>query len=164
MNPADLIRRRRMAIRQEIDALLKEDAELENLEREVKRVVARLLEGAGVNVEVPSVSMQADVGQVSVSVSRPKTTKQVILEYLERTPTMWRTANDVQDNVSEIKGARVPMSSISPTLSELKRAGLIVRDNLRVALATRVRREMPDFFKENEPPQDTGSGSETGGD
>ncbi len=54
-------------------------------------------------------------------------------------------ANEVRAKASELKGTEIPMGTVSPTLTDLKNAGLIVRDGMRVALASRV-------LKDNEAP------------
>lgn len=90
------------------------------------------------------------------------TKKQMIIEALNAPHPLWQTANEVRDKVSAMAGKEVPMSSISPALSDLKNSDTIVRNDMVVALALRVDNEEPGFFKENEPP--TGnpeSGSET---
>ncbi len=79
-----------------------------------------------------------------------KTTKDLIRAYLASTPSLWKTSEDVQRGVSEIKGFEVPMGTIGPTLSNMKNNGEIFRDGNKVALAERVRNERPDFFKTNE--------------
>jgi hypothetical protein len=168
-NPTGLIRRRREAIKREIAALRMEDAELEAVELSVQKAVARLL---GNQAEAPPPPAPAhhyhvkpETGRYAAVAGKPKTTKEIIVDYLGRTPSTWRTANDIQAHVSEIKAAMVPMGSISPTLTELKNDGIVVRDNLRVALAERVRRETPDFFKENGPSEgEPKGGPDTGGD
>lgn len=87
------------------------------------------------------------------------TKKQMIVEAMNPPTPLWQTANEVQALVSQMSGKEVPMSSISPALSELKNAGTVVRQGMVVALALRVESEEPGFFKENEPPE---GGSETG--
>ena len=146
--PLESIRRRRREISQEIKRLKSEDNELETAER----VILRLTSHAG---DVPRTRLGqvfARAGEALVETEQSAkvlTTRQAILEYLYRTPDLWRTANHVRENVSGMKGAEVPMSTISPTLSELKKEGYIVRDGLKVALWERVAREQPDFFNEN---------------
>ena len=50
----------------------------------------------------------------------------------------WWTATEIQDVLTTIKGKKVLMSSVSPTLSMMKSKGTIVRNGHNVALATRV--------------------------
>jgi len=52
---------------------------------------------------------------------------------------VWWTANELQQAISE-NGGEVKMTSISPNLTRLKSTGAIVRDDLKVALASRVER------------------------
>jgi len=86
---------------------------------------------------------------------RHNTNKAFAWEVLDKSPNPWLTANQIQERVSELKGAPVPMSSISPTLSEMK-AQFVERKGMLVALKTRL--------NENEAPNGGAAGaSETGG-
>lgn len=76
---------------------------------------------------------------------RAGTTRDLFLEVLRANEPPWMTANEVRAKASELKGTEIPMGTVSPTLTDLKNAGLIVRDGLRVALASRV-------LKDNEAP------------
>lgn len=131
---------RRKSIKDQIAELNQEDAELATASRALARLEA--MSDSGSDPAPP-------VRQDSPLAARPSTTREMIAFYLSRTPELWRTANDIRDNVSDMKGADVPMSSISPTLSDMKNAGVIVRSGMRVALSERVRKESPDFFNEN---------------
>lgn len=149
---------RRKAIRDQIVKLEQEDHDLEIADRALQRLASQppqFLEG--------SYRMATGVATVAgPSATRPVTIKEMIVSYLEKTSSLWRTANDIQDNVSDMRGSPVPMSSISPTLSDMKKAGTIVRDGMKVALAERIKREFPDFFEENgeaEASPDTDQGS-----
>lgn len=86
----------------------------------------------------------------------PKTTKQLI-EHVASMGPLWRTANELQEEMSEIAGREVPMSTVSPSLTEMKKVGRIVRDGMRVALRSRVLAEEPDLLNENDPPSKGGS-------
>lgn len=57
---------------------------------------------------------------------------------LRQSSNLWLTANEIQERASAIKGAEVPMTTVSPTLSYMKNDGVIVRDGLKVALAERL--------------------------
>lgn len=70
---------------------------------------------------------------------RAGTTRDLFLEVLRTSDSPWMTANEVRAKASELKGAEIPMGTVSPTLTDLKNAGLIVRDGMKVALASRVR-------------------------
>ncbi|VAW20367.1 hypothetical protein MNBD_ALPHA12-98 [hydrothermal vent metagenome] len=74
------------------------------------------------------------------------TMKEMIAKALSESDFLWISANDIQEAVSVIKGSEVAMTSISPTLSVLKKEGIILRDGLKIALASRV--------KNNETPHD----------
>ena len=72
---------------------------------------------------------------------RAKTTKDALLLALKVSTEPWMTANELQVRASSLKAAEIPMATVSPTLSNLKNAGLIVREGHRVALATRIKSE-----------------------
>lgn len=71
-------------------------------------------------------------------VERAITSKAVFLSVLRQSADPWMTANEIQERASAIKGHAVPMATVSPTLSNMKNAGLIVREGLKVALAERL--------------------------
>ena len=146
-NALNRIAARRAEILQSIEGL---QGELKDLEA-AERVLLQLYGGGAFEEDQGSQRHRARL-----------TTKRAILHYLKTTPSLWRTSNQVQENVSEIKGVEVPLSSVSPMLSELKNDGLIVRDNLKVALAERVKREEPDFFNENDRPEGRSDADEVG--
>jgi hypothetical protein len=66
-----------------------------------------------------------------------ETLERLIVMLFEDCSDDWWTANEVQSHLTLIKGKDVPMASISPTLTNMKNNGLIVRDGLNVGLATR---------------------------
>ena len=74
----------------------------------------------------------------SALVERALTSRAVFLSVLRQSANPWMTANEIQERASAIKGHDVPMATVSPTLSNMKNAGLIVRDGLKVALAERL--------------------------
>jgi hypothetical protein len=51
----------------------------------------------------------------------------------------WWTAQEVQENLSLVKGKEVPMASVSPTLTNMKNKNLLVRDGLKVALPAAIK-------------------------
>ena len=92
-----------------------------------------------------------------VLVDRSLTSRAIFLSVLRQSDNPWMTANEIQERASAIKGQDVPMATVSPTLSNLKTTGLIVRDGLKVALAER--------FNENGAHGDNAtSAPETGSD
>jgi hypothetical protein len=68
-----------------------------------------------------------------------ETIEELILMSLDECSEDWWTAAQMQENLKEIKGREVPMSSVSPTLSNMKNRGLIVRDGLNFALPARAK-------------------------
>lgn len=100
---------------------------------------------------------QAKSRLVEVMVDRALTSRALFQSVLRQSEEPWMTANQIQERASAIKGQDVPMATVSPTLSNMKNDGLIVRDGLKVALTERV--------KENEAPSGSAAGaSETGTD
>lgn len=71
-------------------------------------------------------------------VERALTSKALFLLVLRQSPDPWMTANEIQERATTIKGQDVPMATVSPTLSNMKNDGLIVREGLKVALASRI--------------------------
>lgn len=69
---------------------------------------------------------------------RPNTNKAFLWQALSNAENPWMTANEARDIASKLKGADIPMSSVSPMLTEMKDDGNIERDGMRVALASRV--------------------------
>lgn len=72
------------------------------------------------------------------------TTKNIMIAVMRTMANIWTTASELQARVSEIKGREVPMSTISPTLSDLKnKDGLIVREGMKIALKERLKEVEP---------------------
>jgi hypothetical protein len=111
-----------------LEALKQEDQELEVAER----VLSRL---AGHPEVLPHPSLTKALSRIPGKSPR---TADMILSTLRTSPKVWSTANEVRDDLSRKKGAEVPMSTVSPTLTKLKTLGLVVRDGLNVALTERV--------------------------
>jgi len=83
---------------------------------------------------------RAHEGEPAHSVGNPfraMTNKAFIWEVLNQAPTPWLNANQIQERASKLKGEQIPMSSVSPMLSEMKEEYL-ERDNMLVALKTRL--------------------------
>jgi hypothetical protein len=60
---------------------------------------------------------------------------------LEGAVDPWATSIQIQVAAAGTLNRPVPMSTISPTLTNMKNKGTIVRDGFKVALATRVQKE-----------------------
>lgn len=135
-------------LRARLAALNAEMAELEAAENLVARLGKDVIERGSLR-EPQMVYQLKPPGSRVISLitgsGKTLTTKDLILRVMGEVADPWTNANDIQTRVSEIKGREVPMSTISPTLSDLKKDELIVRDGMKIALADRV--------KENEPPK-----------
>ncbi|MES0101890.1 hypothetical protein [Mesorhizobium sp. M0019] len=57
----------------------------------------------------------------------------LILIVLGASERVWWTANELQAELTVLKGAEVPMSTISPTLSNMKGTGKIIRKGMKVS-------------------------------
>lgn len=132
------------SIRKRKAALEEEMAELEFRVSEISDQLEELAEAEAF------VKRFGDEGEGSISadnvpderlpfppVVRAKTTKDALLLALKVATDPWLTANELQVRAIALKGSEIPMATVSPTLSNLKNAGLIVREGLKVALATR---------------------------
>ena len=84
---------------------------------------------------------------------RHNTNKAFAWEVLDTSTNLWLTANQIQERVSKLKGDTVPMSSISPTLSEMK-TEYLERKGMLVALKSRL--------NENEAPNGGAAGASLG--
>lgn len=70
--------------------------------------------------------------------SAKESIESLILIILGASDRIWWTANELQSELTALKSADVPMSTISPTLTNMKNSGKITRDGLRVADPNRV--------------------------
>jgi hypothetical protein len=69
---------------------------------------------------------------------RAGTTRDLFLEVLAQNADPWMTAGEVRSKALASRGTEIPMGTVSPTLTDLKNARLIVREGMKVALASRV--------------------------
>jgi hypothetical protein len=68
------------------------------------------------------------------------TIEEVIAFVLDLNADPWMTANEIQEQ-AKAGGKEIPMSSLSPTLSNMKKKEAIERDGLKVALASRINKK-----------------------
>jgi hypothetical protein len=147
------VRNRRAQIAKITADLTAEDAELATAEKVLIRLSAApslplipivVAEPEALPVSVPTAPAAQESeseGLVSDAVKEimtgHETLEQLIVLMFENCSDDWWTASEVQTCLTEIKGKEVPMSSISPTLTNMKNNGLIVRDGFNVGLAAR---------------------------
>lgn len=87
---------------------------------------------------------------VTAEVPRRRLTKNAaIIEALSPPRDLWQTANQIREHTGRLLGKDVPMSSISPALTDLKKTGTIARRDMTVALVLRLEKEEPNFLYEN---------------
>lgn len=79
------------------------------------------------------------VDAYSVDPSR-ESIESLILILLGASQRVWWTATELQVELSVLRGTEVPMSTISPTLTNMKNNGKIYRSGLKVADPNRVRK------------------------
>lgn len=108
-----------------------EEDELDTAENFVKRFGKQ-----GEGEDMPAENQQERLPLPPVI--RAKTTRDALLLALKVMQAPWQTANELRVRAIQLKGTDIPMATVSPTLSNLKNAGLIVRSGQRVALASRV--------------------------
>ncbi|RUU46640.1 hypothetical protein EOC93_02395 [Mesorhizobium sp. M6A.T.Ce.TU.002.03.1.1] len=140
---------RREQLEAEIEARKLELSELAFAERVLKRLGEYMppvrVEPAGGGVTLNSVSRPIPprppppppLPPLKVEAYTVDPTKEsvesLILIVLGASDRVWWTANELQSELTVLKGAEVPMSTISPTLSNMKGTRKIVRDGMKVA-------------------------------
>jgi hypothetical protein len=137
MNPAQRIRERIAEIESLLASLPKELEELRVTERVLKRFDVSGEGGVRLEAKRP-ITGSADG---DAKPHPPMKTREIFIQVLKESETAWMTANEIKDRASSIKGADIPMGTVSPTLSEMKNAGFVIRDGLKVALAERIKRD-----------------------
>jgi hypothetical protein len=138
----------RLQIARQDQELLQEDNDLLAAERALLRLSgvspAAQMTMADPSAPIPSSS---DLGDwvtstgwrhPGTSVSKDGTLEQIIEWLLSGAVNPWAESTQIAAAVASVKERQVPMSSISPTLWNMKKKGTIVRDGLKVALASRV--------------------------
>jgi hypothetical protein len=94
------------------------------------------------------------------------TTKDHILAVLLEAEEVWITTLDVQSRTSKLVGRDVPIGTIAPTLSELRKLELIVRDGPKVAHADRLKKNETPASAEapkNPSPDESGTSMQQSG-
>jgi hypothetical protein len=124
------VAQRRQTLEAEIAARQRELEELEIAERVLHRLGA-LMEAAPAAKPVP-----AKIGN-AVAEPAKESIESLILILLSDEGRVWWTANELQVELSRLKGTEVPMSTVSPTLSNMKNKDKIAREGMRVALPER---------------------------
>ena len=67
-----------------------------------------------------------------------ETIEELIVLLLENCKDTWWTASEVQSCLSDLKGRQISMSTVSPLLWTMRKRGIIVREGLNVALASKL--------------------------
>jgi hypothetical protein len=157
-NPAlSDVRARRAAIKAEREKIHGRDQELSKEDQELavaERALLRLVGIAG--VQEPELlltphhsSIPADdalgswataEGWRTPDIPRPNngTHEECTAWLLAGSVDPWATANQIQSALSQMVQRLVPLTSVSPMLTSMKNKGIIARDGLKVALASRV--------------------------
>lgn len=138
------IRKRKAALlskREDVELRLSDiDDELDQVD-DIERLVLRFGEDCeGPNDASPLANDEATLPFPvdALLPPRAKTNKDAILLALKIASDVWMTANELRERASKLKAKDIPMATISPTLSNLKNDGVIVRDGFKVALASRL--------------------------
>ena len=121
----------------EAEALIRaRRAEIADLQA-AQRVFDRM-NGGGATSSDTSKSGAALIQHLVENPHRLNTNKWYLWEALNQSQSVWITANDAQALASELKGEEIPMSSVSPMLSDMVRADkTVLRDGLKVSLPHR---------------------------
>lgn len=105
------------------------------------RVLARLdgiMSVEGIEPREPQMPSDFDPNEQTGNPYRRSTNKAFMWSALKLASQAWLTANEIQEFASKLKGGEIPMSSVSPGLSEMKQDGTIERDGMKVALKSRL--------------------------
>ena len=130
------------ATRAELDAMLAELVEIEAAEKIVMRYGVDDGEEAQRRPAVREDRLPISAAAVDEP-AKKMTKRQLFVTILEQSSSPWMTANEVQAKARAMTGKPYPMASVSPMLSDMKKAGDIVRDDMKVALKCRLERETP---------------------
>jgi hypothetical protein len=131
------------ATRAELDAMLAELVEIEHAEKIVMRYGVDDGEVALHRPASREERLPLDEAGPSDEPSKPMTKRQLFITILAQSASPWMTANEIQAKARAMTGKPYPMKSVSPMLSDMKNSGDILRDDLRVALKSRIERETP---------------------
>jgi hypothetical protein len=141
-------------IRAERKAIAARDRVLSDLER----AILNWANYEGASTEQPEIQQALQKTShvektVQLTEKRKKTRKDLIIEALNSPRPLWQSAKDIRGHIQREFQVNIPMVSISPTLTELKLSGTILRNEMKVALALRVEKEEKSFQNENGPPE-----------
>ena len=144
------VQRRRAQIKVERTEISRRDSELQAEDADLavaERALLRLAGAPPAGASAPSPSSDDAFGSWLTPAgwnpppdSAPihGTLEELITYLLRGAVDPWALATQIQAGLTHYKQQPVPMSSISPTLTTMKNKGTIVRDGLKVALASRV--------------------------
>lgn len=105
--------------------------------------VVQSTEGESLMAKIPrllnALTEAAEINRGTANPYKADTNKALFYRVLSDSAQMWMNANEIQEAASSLKGSDIPMSSVSPGLSEMKNDDVIERDGLRVALKRRLK-------------------------
>jgi hypothetical protein len=146
-----VIKAERETIRARDQVLVTEDQELEVAERALLRLagvteVQKLADlwqaphHPAVHPDDGLGSWSSSAGWVTPNIARPNngTHEDYTAWLLAGSVDPWATANQIQAALSQMVQRPIPLTSVSPMLTSMKNKGIIARDGLKVALASRV--------------------------
>lgn len=131
-----------------LDRKRRVDARIARLEAELEKLEAETAEyDIALNVIERVSSGKPDrrsvFGPTSDDGKRLSIAEKVLSVMRKSDKRVWWTANEIQSEIQSEFGDLVQVTSLSPNLSRLKKEGLIVRDELKVALKERVDASSP---------------------
>lgn len=138
----DSIRAEAENVRARLDTLLKELAEIETAEIMVRKFGEEQPSGRSAQPVAPFSRRDelplAEVPPTSVPDPASLSKRDLILLILSESPIPWMTAAEITAKARALTGKAIKRENISPKLSDMKTDGQIVRDDMKVALVSRV--------------------------
>ena len=141
MSDLSTIQARRAELAAHRQAIEAEEQELAIAERVLVRLARNAISRSAITASGSAVlddlTLEANATVSSNSLPKTFSTKDLIRSLLSSSAVVWLTSQEVRDGVVLAKGRDVPKSTIGPTLTAMKEAGIIVRDGNKVALKER---------------------------
>src|SRR6185312_7680822 len=132
------VKARRAEIAKLLKPLQDEDQELAAAEAVLLRLIK--VEGATQSAAEPADEGRTVVEIVKEIMKGDETIEELMTLLMQESGDPWWTAAELQSHLTDVRKRVVPMSSVSPTLTNMKIKHLLVRNGLKVALTSRVQK------------------------
>lgn len=126
------------AEKKRIDALQDEIGDLLAAARVLSRMDGAASSASDFDLLIATEPSEFDPSKRVGNPYRASTNKAFMWEVLSQSGSVWLRANEIQEAASRRRGSEIPMSSVSPGLSEMKQDGTIERAGMKVALRSRL--------------------------